>query len=106
MSAGRGRRVDQRAIGHAGVRQARLDVANQNRRAPQDVQIRLELVGRREVAVVHRELEVAGQSAGAVLEAEFAVVVLRDAPLRAVRAGRLLQHAGGVQRTRNALTVL
>ena len=64
-----------------------------NRRAPHDVEIRLELIRRREVAVVNRELEVPGHPAGAALEPDLAVVVLRDAPLRAVRSGRLLQEA-------------
>ncbi len=47
-----------------------------------------------EVAVGDRQLEVAGHAARAGLEPHLAVVVLRDAPLPAVRAGRLAQHAG------------
>ena len=95
LITGGGRGVDQRAVGHASARQPRLDVADQDRRAPHDVQIRLELIRRREVAVVHRELEVAGHAAGATLEPDLAVVVLRHAPLGAVRPGWLFQEAVG-----------
>ena len=93
LVAGRGRRVDQRAVGQASARDSRLDVADEDRRTPHDVQIGLELIGRREVAVVNRELEVPGHAAGAALEPDLAVVVLRHAPLRAVRPGGFLQQA-------------
>ncbi len=76
LVAGRSGGVDERAVGHASARQARLDVADQDRRAPDDIQVRLELIGRREVAVVDGKLEIAGQTAGAVLEPDLAVVVL------------------------------
>ncbi len=90
---GRGRPVDHRSIRQARARQPCLNVANQVRRGPHDLEVRLELIGRGEVAVVHRELEITRQAAGAVLEPYFAVVVLRHAPLRRARPGRFADDA-------------
>jgi hypothetical protein len=71
----------------------RLDVADEDRRAPDDLETRLELIGGRKVAVMDRKLEVAGHPARAVLEPDLAVVVLRDAPLRGARPGGLAQDS-------------
>ncbi len=86
-------RPRQRAVGHAHGIHPALHVRDEHRRAPGDRQVRLELVGVGVVAVVHGKLEVAGHPAGPGLEHHLAVVVLRDAPLAAVRAGRLTQDA-------------
>ena len=93
LVAGRRGGVDQRAIRHPGAGQPGLDVTDADRRAPDEFETGLELVRRREVSVVHRELEIPGHSARAALEPHLPVVVLRHAPLRAVRTGRLLQQA-------------
>ena len=83
----------ERAIGHARGVQAALHVGNAYRCAPGNPEVRLELVGDGEVAVDDRELEADRHAGRAALEPHLAVVVLRDAPLAAVVAGRLLHHA-------------
>ena len=104
--AGRTRGARERAVGHAHGVHAALHVGDQHRRAPGDVQIGLELFGVGEVAVLDRHLEIARHAAGAGLEPHLAVVVLRHAPLAAVRAGRLAQHAAGRPAQRTGLMVL
>ena len=91
--AGRTGGARQRAVGHAHRVHAALHVGDQHRRAPGDVEIGLELFGVGEVAVGIGRLEVAGHAAGAGLEPHLAVVVHGHAPLAAVRAGGLAQHA-------------
>ena len=96
LIAGRGGRVDQRAIGNPRTRKPSLDIPNQNGSAPGDVEVGLELLGGggREVAVMDGKLEVARQAAGAMLEPHFAVVVLGGAPLGTVRPGRFADDPG------------
>ena len=67
--------------------------ANADRRAPRNAEVRLELIGHVEVAVDDRELKAGGHAGRAALEPDLAVVVLGDAPLAAVAAGRLLDDA-------------
>ena len=57
--------------------------------------LRIELIRRVERAVVNRKLKVRRQPADARLEPHLAVVVLRRAPLRSGRTGRLPNDAGG-----------
>ena len=85
----------QRAVGHAHGVHAALHVGDEHRRAPGDVEVGLELLGIGEVAVLDGRLEVPGHAAGAGLEPHLAVVVHGHAPLPAVRAGGLAQHAAG-----------
>ena len=88
--AGAGGGAVERAVGHPHGGQPALHVGDENRRAPRDVQVLLELIGHAEVAVVDRQLEVSGHAAGAALEIHLAVVVHCRAPLRVVAAGGLL----------------
>src|SRR4029434_9738919 len=94
LVASSGGRVNQRTVGQASAGDPGLDVADQDRRTPDDVQIGLELIGRREVAGVNRKLKISGHAAGAALKPDLALVVLRHTPLSAVRPGWLLDETG------------
>ena len=83
----------QRSVRHAGRVQPALHVRDAHRRAPGNAEVRFELVRHGEVAVDDRELKAHRDARRAALEPHLAVVVLRDAPLAAVAAGRLLDHA-------------
>src|SRR5262249_46251422 len=74
-------RVDERTIRQSRARYSCLDVSNQNRRTPDDVEIRLELIGRREISIVNRKLKISRDAAGAALEPHLPIVVLGNPPL-------------------------
>ena len=93
VAGGAGHAVE-RTVGHAHGAHAGLHVRDAHRRAPRNLEVPLELFGDGEAAVVDGELEERRQAARAALEPHLAVVVLRRAPLRAVRRGRLAPDAG------------
>ena len=101
VAAGGAGGAPQRSVGHPGGAESPLHVGNAHRRAPGDAELGIHhrltaaaatAAAAAEVAVDDRELPVGRNAARAPLEPQFAVVVLRHAPLRAVAAGGLFDH--------------